>query len=103
MRPQAGGVIPLGCPTTNSPIPHPLSEQRSVTQLSPVGNASVRTDTFGAHRAVPPNNALFAFLSMTGALLSLTGKQIMHYWGGLLGAPRKYRCAPRRFPLGKAV
>ena len=47
MRPQAGGVILLGCPTTNSPIPHPLSEQRSVTQLSPVGNVSVRPENLG--------------------------------------------------------
>ena len=63
MRPQAGGVIPLGCLITNSPIPHPLSEQRSVTQLSPVGNVSVRPENLGAHRAVPLIHALFAFLS----------------------------------------
>ena len=52
MRPQAGGVILLGCPTTNSPIPHPLSEQRSVTQLSPVGNASVRPEMLDPHVAL---------------------------------------------------
>ena len=47
-------MIPLGCPMSNRPIPHPLQEQWSVTQLSPVGNASVCTETFGAHRVSDP-------------------------------------------------
>ena len=89
MRPQAGGVIPLGCPTTNSPIPHPLSEQRSVTQLSPVGNASVRPEILGAHRAIPPNNALFAFLSMTGGPPVIDRRANNALLGGTA------RCAPR--------